>query len=460
MAICLTLFVSGYLKASDESSFFVSTGFHKGFFDTPLRLIPEIRIIEYNFATFSPNWQTPLGPGNVSFGLDIGYSSGSRFGGSGSVDFLPITFRTSYLLPLGENFRIGPVAKVGGFGMISPNWSRWELFAGGRIEAEIQLPIVAAGIYVAGGFDAYPTALEPVAVPAFEVGLRFPRGRTRLPERRVRTRPEPVIVSQVIQEEVAELEAEEEAVVIVEKEPEPVEEILILVLEPEPEPKEEEVLVLEVLEEAEPEEPAYLVQVPLEEPEPEIIQETVKEPVEEPLQVVQLPTELPTELPKELPVEEPKEPVTVVAEEPVRQEERPVIPRPDPRSRPVIYFEPDTAVMLENSRSTLDEIGRQMAADPSLRLLMFAYAAPFKTSDGRFMVSVNRGRVSRDYLIRQHGIASSRIDFEAWGSDRRPEQARDGQWETFRCVEFALFAVGATRPSIAGTSRGSINDTS
>ena len=453
VTICLIFFVSGFVQASDEGSFFFSTGFHKGFFDDPLRLISEIRVIEYNLATISPNWQTSLGPGNISFGLELGYSSGSRFGGSGSVDFLPLTFRTSYALPLAEFFYIGPVIKVGGFGMLGPDWTRWTLFAGGRLEAEIHLPILPAGIYVAGGFDAYPAALEPVVVPSVEVGLRFPRGQNRRAERRVRVREERPVIAQVVQEEAP--EEEEEIVVVLEPPPpeqpqepvtvvqEPIEEVPAeLVEEPMPQELVQQPTLLPTEPPEQPQEPVTVVQEPVE----EVPAELVEEPM--PQEQVQQPTLLPTEPPPE----QPQEPVTVV-QEPTRQEERPIVIRPDPgASRPVIYFQPDTAVMLERSRSTLDEVGRQMAADPSLRLLMFAYAAPFKSTDGRFMVSVNRGRFSRDYLIRQYGIAPSRIDFEAWGSERRPELARDGQWETFRCVEFALFASGTPRPSINDTS--------
>ncbi|MCL2070335.1 MAG: hypothetical protein FWH19_05045, partial [Treponema sp.] len=105
-----------------------------------------------------------------------------------------------------------------------------------------------------------------------------------------------------------------------------------------------------------------------------------------------------------------------------------------------IYFVPNTAVLLENYRPVLETVGRQLAADPSLRLHIRAYAAPFHTLPGRHMVSLNRANFCQDYFARQFNIAPGRISYEAFGSERMPEMVTIGQWETYRCVE--LIVVG------------------
>jgi hypothetical protein len=79
-----------------------------------------------------------------------------------------------------------------------------------------------------------------------------------------------------------------------------------------------------------------------------------------------------------------------------------------------------------------------LAADPSLKLLIRAYAADFGTADGRYIVSVSRARFSRDFFTVQYGISASRFNIEAFGSDRSPLSATNN-WETHRCVELILF---------------------
>jgi outer membrane protein OmpA-like peptidoglycan-associated protein len=102
-----------------------------------------------------------------------------------------------------------------------------------------------------------------------------------------------------------------------------------------------------------------------------------------------------------------------------------------------IYFEPDTAVLIESYRPVLHSVGRQLAADSSMRLLIRAYAADFGTSDGRYIVSVDRARFSRDFLNEQYGIALSRFSIEAYGADKTPIYATE-DWVSHRCVELIL----------------------
>jgi outer membrane protein OmpA-like peptidoglycan-associated protein len=65
------------------------------------------------------------------------------------------------------------------------------------------------------------------------------------------------------------------------------------------------------------------------------------------------------------------------------------------------------------------------------------YAAPFKTVEGRYIVSVNRARFCRDYFIQNYHVAASRISFEAYGAERTPEFATS-DWVTHRCVELII----------------------
>jgi outer membrane protein OmpA-like peptidoglycan-associated protein len=103
-----------------------------------------------------------------------------------------------------------------------------------------------------------------------------------------------------------------------------------------------------------------------------------------------------------------------------------------------IYFEPDTAVLIESYRPILEMVGRYLAADPGLQCLIRAYAADFGTSNGRYIVSVNRARFSRDFYTEKYGISSNRFSIEVYGSDKSPIYATD-DWQSHRCVELILF---------------------
>ena len=103
-----------------------------------------------------------------------------------------------------------------------------------------------------------------------------------------------------------------------------------------------------------------------------------------------------------------------------------------------IYFEANSDVLLDFSHPILEDVGRELAADPSLELIIHAYAAPFHTDEGRHMVSLWRAAFSRDYFIQNHGIDPERISYEYYGSDRTPILARTGIWESYRTVELII----------------------
>jgi outer membrane protein OmpA-like peptidoglycan-associated protein len=73
-----------------------------------------------------------------------------------------------------------------------------------------------------------------------------------------------------------------------------------------------------------------------------------------------------------------------------------------------------------------------------LKLLIRAYAADFGTAGGRYIVSVNRARFSRDFFTAQYGISANRFNIEAYGADRSPINATS-DWKSHRCVELILF---------------------
>jgi outer membrane protein OmpA-like peptidoglycan-associated protein/invasion protein IalB len=104
-----------------------------------------------------------------------------------------------------------------------------------------------------------------------------------------------------------------------------------------------------------------------------------------------------------------------------------------------IYFEPDSATLVETYRPVLESVRRYLAANPNLRLLIRAYTAPFGTAEGRQMVSEWRADFSRDYMT-QNGIAGNRIRTELYGSERIPEQVTTASsWVSYRCAELIIY---------------------
>ena len=103
----------------------------------------------------------------------------------------------------------------------------------------------------------------------------------------------------------------------------------------------------------------------------------------------------------------------------------------------MVYFEPDTDVLLANQLPVLGAIGRQLAADPGLRLLLRAYAAPFGTAEGRREVSDARAVFCRNFFLRNYNIAADRITYESYGAERTPENVT-ADWESYRCTELII----------------------
>ena len=108
-----------------------------------------------------------------------------------------------------------------------------------------------------------------------------------------------------------------------------------------------------------------------------------------------------------------------------------------------VYFQADSAVLVEGSLVVLDELGALLLSRQAAAVVLRAYTAPYGTREGRLEVSRNRAGFCRDYLQRTYRIETERIQVELYGADQIPEWGRgpDGNFvseESFRCVEFIL----------------------
>ena len=182
----LLLAFSGYAQSDSEAqpeskgSFFFSGGVYNGFF--PNGSVVPIRSFEIKklFAAMaSGNYEFPSGAGKTALGLEFGFSSGSRFGGKGGVDFIPFYFSAAYVYPLFKNLYVGPKLKIGGLGLLSDKWNDVVLMAGARLEAEIRSANFPFGLFVGGGIDIFPLAPQLATLPVIEAGIRFPRGKLK-----------------------------------------------------------------------------------------------------------------------------------------------------------------------------------------------------------------------------------------------------------------------------------------
>ena len=104
-----------------------------------------------------------------------------------------------------------------------------------------------------------------------------------------------------------------------------------------------------------------------------------------------------------------------------------------------VYFQPDTAVLIEEFRPILESVGRQLTENPRMRLLLRTYTAPFGTADGRHMVSVERARFCREYFVQRYNIASTRMSIETLASEQVPILTTS-DWESYRCAELILIS--------------------
>ena len=163
-----------------RGNLFFSGSYTRGFIADSIRINPGLDIFDLNIARVGAHYELPLGPGLFAFGLEAGYASGSRFGGTGGVDFFPLNLTAAYVFPLFDVFYVGPRLKTGSLAVIAPDWTRMEFMTGARLEAEFRTANFPVGFFVSGGADFFPNAVENGFLPLFEVGARFPRGTLAL----------------------------------------------------------------------------------------------------------------------------------------------------------------------------------------------------------------------------------------------------------------------------------------
>ena len=520
----LLLSFSGYAQPESKGSLFFSGGVYNGFFPNgPIAPTSNLELKKLFMAIASGNYEFPMGPGNTALGLEVGFSSGSRFGGKGAVDFIPFSINAAYVFPLTNFFYAGPRVRIGGLGLLGSDWNKVLFMPGARLEAELRSADFPFGLFVAGGIDIFPFAPELAILPLVEAGIRFPRGKLKKSSFQppVKNTEPPLTNSGASKDDLTGQNITAPTTTIVPPPEEPaaivpppvvIEPVVPTFVEPAlpeiavivPPPEEPATIVLPPVE-IEPVVPAF-VEPTLQEPAlPEIAvivpppEElvTIVLPPEEPVAIVPPPviieSAVPTFVEPVLPesalpeiiviVPPPEEPVTIVIppvepaaivptpvplppvlSPPFVPPEPTVVPVPTPTQRPPvqgitgasqaqnisviledgrlgilnsIYFKPDTAVLIELYRSVLNGVGRRLAADPSLELIIRAYAAYFGTAGGRHTVSSDRAIFSRDFLITEYDISANRFSTEVYGADRSPKYATE-DWQTHRCVELIL----------------------
>jgi len=467
-ALGLLLTLSGYAQSESKGNYFFSVGAYDGIFsDGPIVPFANFKIKKLIAGTVGGYYELPYGPGNAFFGLEAGYSSGSKFGGSGGVDFIPLDLTAAYVFPLTSFFYLGPRLKLGALGLLGPDWNKAVLTAGARLDAELRSKNFPLGLFVAGGIDLFPTAPELALLPVIEAGIRFPRGKFTWPsfsnteknKEPATAAPAPVVPAPVVTAPVAPTPVVPTPVVPAPVAPPPVTPAPVVPAAPAPAipapvaptPVVPAPVVPTPVVPA-PVVPAPVVPAPVV-PAPVVPAPVVPAPVI-PTPVIPVPI-VPTPVPPAPVVPPPVVPAPVVPAPviPAPVAPAPVVPPPvlsGIQGRNIvlengrqgilnsIYFEPDTDVLIETYRPILEMVGRYLAADPGLKLLIRAYAADFGTSGGRYIVSVSRARFSKDFLTEKYGISSSRFSTEAYGADKSPIYVTD-DWQSHRCVELILF---------------------
>jgi outer membrane protein OmpA-like peptidoglycan-associated protein len=386
----ILLSISGYAQNNNPGSFFFWGGFYYSFFDDrEVPLAADFNLLQMNAVKLGGGWELPLGPGNFSLGLEAGYSSGSRFGGRGGVDYFPISLTTSYAFPLASILYIGPNLKFGTLLQSGPAWNRAVPMAGARLEAELRSVNFPLGLYVAGGIDALtPLSFDPNILPAGEVGLRFPRGSLRR-----RVPPASVIAAETVQISAAPPAAAPPQAAVPQAAP------------PAAIPPQAAVPQAAPPAAIPPQAAVPQVAAPAAAP-PAAIPPEVQPPI------IYTPPEIPSRIA-------------------YTDDGRLGILYP-------LYFELDTLILIESSRLITQTVGQQLVANPALQVHIRAFAVPDRPDDVRYLLGVNRARTVRDYFIRNYGIAPSRILLEAYGTERSLE-LRSDEWETYRCAELLVF---------------------
>jgi len=109
-------------------------------------------------------------------------------------------------------------------------------------------------------------------------------------------------------------------------------------------------------------------------------------------------------------------------------------------SQRAVYFRADSAVLIEEYRPVLDDAGKQLRADPALRITLKGYTAPKGTDEGMTALSAARSWYCVEYLMKKYGIAEDRMNIEFYGADATgaDESAEQKPWEYRRRVDIFI----------------------
>ena len=183
IALGVLLAVSSYAQTNQnqtdegEAGFFFGVGMSSGIFTSDkLAVYSDFDILKLNAGRIGAYYELPMGAGNFFAGLEVGYASGSSFGGGGGVDFVPINLNATYAFNIADILFIGPGVKVGGMGLLGDTKYNILPLVGAVLDLELRIPSFPLGIYAMGGVNAYPTSHSFNTLPTVEAGLRFPRG--------------------------------------------------------------------------------------------------------------------------------------------------------------------------------------------------------------------------------------------------------------------------------------------
>jgi outer membrane protein OmpA-like peptidoglycan-associated protein len=435
----LMLSVSGYSQTSILEHLLFQGTFYKNFFPNSNLAFSSYTSTDYlNIVALGAAWEQPIWKGLGFLGIEAGYSSGSRFGGKSSMDFIPVMLNAGYDFLLGDFFSVGPNLKLGGFGLFTPIGNKFVPLIAGHLEGEFRYKPFPLSLYAAGGVDFFPTVSG--VLPALEVGMRFRPyalfNRSNANEKSeavASSQAAPVASAQGTAAPAAASETSAQAPVASAQgtaAPAPAAAATATPAAPAP--------VASTQGTAAPAPAAAAAATPAA-PAPVVSAQGTAAPAPAAAAAA------------------PAAPAPVASAQGASTPAAPLQPNRGSQAQaagislggtPVVfegrqghlrsvYFEPDTDVLLETSRASLDAVGREMSADSSLRLILRAYTTSAKTPEGRLMVSRERAEFCQDYITRRYGIASNRITSYHYGSDRTPVMATDDM-ESQRCVELII----------------------
>jgi outer membrane protein OmpA-like peptidoglycan-associated protein len=419
----LMLSVSGYSQTSILEHLLFQGTFYKNFFPNGGLAFSSYTNTDYlNIVALGAAWEQPIWKGLGYLGLEAGYSSGSKFGGKSSMDFIPVMLNVGYDFLLGDFFSAGPNIKLGGFGLFTPIGNKFVPLIAGHLEGEFRYKPFPLSLYAGGGVDFFPTVSG--ALPALEVGMRF-RPFALFNRSNSNEKSEAVASGQTTtgatpaQAPAAAASAAPAAT------------------SQAPVASAQGTVAPAASATAAPAQ-ASSVQAPVASAQGAATPQAAAAPAP----VASAPV---AAAPQAAAPQAAAAPAASLQPSGGSQTQSagislggtPVVFEGRQGRLRSVYFEPDTDVLLETSRPALDAVGREMAANSSLRLILRAYTTSAKTPEGRLIVSRERANFCQEYFTSRYGIASNRMTSYPYGSERMPVMATDDM-ESQRCVELIV----------------------